>query len=152
MAAAESPALPPSMEAHLAACPSCREQVEAVRFMRRLASAPTPAHQLPDQAVIWWKAQLLRRWQAERAATAPIEGMRWIELAAGLASLAVFLVWQWEGLLNLLSRATPADFAAMFAAPPLGSPLATVLIIGVVVSIGGLVLAALQRRLGGAAS
>ena len=150
MAAAESPVLPPAMEAHLAACPSCREQVEAVRFMQRLASEPTPAHHLPDQAVIWWKAQLLRRWQAERKAEAPIERMRWVEFAAGVTSLIVFLAWQWRGLAAIVSGAIPTDLAAIVAAPPPASPLTTVLLLAAVFSIGAMILAALHRKLGGA--
>ena len=108
----------------------------------------------PISGVIWWKSQLLRRWQAERAASAPIERMRWVELAAGFASLAVFLAWQWRGLVNLVSRAIPAGVAAASAAasaPEAVSPPALALMLGATASIGLVVLAALHRRLGGAA-
>jgi predicted anti-sigma-YlaC factor YlaD len=142
--------LPPALAAHLASCPSCREQVEAVDFVRQLAGADDIPHQLPDPTVIWWKAQLLRRWQAERVASAPIERMRWIELAAGFVSLGFFLVWQWQGLMNLISRAIPAGLAAASAVPQAASPMALVLTAGVTASIGALVLATLHRRLGGA--
>ena len=148
IAAASGRALSASLAAHLASCPSCREQAEAVAFVRGLAETPDAAHPLPDPAVIWWKAQLLRRWQAERAASAPIERMRWIELAAGLASLVVFLAWQWRGLVHLVSRAIPAGVAASAAAPQSASPMALVLLTGAAVSIGAMVLAALHRRLG----
>ena len=117
-------------------------------FVRGLAATPDAPHQLPDPAVIWWKAQLLRRWQAERAASAPIERMRWVELAAGFASLAVFLVWQWEGLVNLVARAIPAGVAAASAAPQTVSPMALVLIACGTASVGAMVLAALHHRLG----
>jgi len=154
IAAASGRALSASLAAHLASCPSCREQAEAVAFVRGLAETPDAAHPLPDPAVLWWKAQLLRRWQAERAASEPIERMRWIELAAGVASLVAFLVWQWEGLLNLLSRAIPAGIAAASAAasaPEAVSPPTLALMLGATASIGLVVLAALHRRLGGAA-
>ena len=97
-------------------------------FVRGLAATPDATHQLPDPAVIWWKAQLLRRWQAERAAAAPIERMRWIELASGLASLVAFLVWQWQGLVGLVANAIPAGIAAASAAPQSVSPMGVVLI------------------------
>jgi len=148
VAAASGRALSASLAAHLASCPSCREQAEAVTFVRGLAETPDAPHQLPDPAVIWWKAQLLRRWQAERAASAPIERMRWIELAAGLASLAVFLVWQWRGLVNLVARAIPASVAAASAAPQAVSPMALVLVACGTASVGAMVLAALHKRLG----
>jgi predicted anti-sigma-YlaC factor YlaD len=147
-AAADGRDLPAALRAHLAACPSCREQVEAIAFVRALADTPEVSHPLPDPAVIWWKAQLLRRWQAERAAEAPIERMRWVEFAAGIASLVAFLVWQWEGLVNLVSHAIPAGVAAAAAAPQGATPTALIFLLGGTASVGAMILAALHRRLG----
>jgi predicted anti-sigma-YlaC factor YlaD len=147
-AAADGRELPAAVRAHLASCPSCREQVETIAFVRGLADTPDASHPLPDPAVIWWKAQLLRRWQAERVAEAPIERMRWVELAAGLASLVAFLVWQWDGLVNLVSRAIPAGVAAAAAAPQAATPTALVFLLGGTASVGAMILAALHRRLG----
>jgi predicted anti-sigma-YlaC factor YlaD len=147
-AAAEGREPAASLQAHLRSCPSCREQAGAAAFVRQLAETPDRPHALPDPAVIWWKAQLLRRWQAERAASAPIERMRWIELAAGIVSLVVFLVWQGRGLATLVARAIPAGIAAASAAPQPAHPLSLVLIACGMASIGAMVLAALHRRLG----
>jgi predicted anti-sigma-YlaC factor YlaD len=133
--------------AHLAGCPSCREQADAISWMRQLADAPEPSHPLPDPGVIWWKAQLLRRWQAERVASAPIERMHWVELVAGFASLVVFLAWQWRGLSTLVSRAIPLGVSAMSTAAPPGNPLVLVLIVCGTATIGAMVLAGLHRML-----
>jgi predicted anti-sigma-YlaC factor YlaD len=146
-AAADGREFSAELAAHLASCASCREQVDAVAFVRGLAATPDVARPLPDPAVIWWKAQLLRRWQAERVASAPIERMRWMELAAGVASLAVFLVWQWQGLVNMVARAIPAGLAAASTAPQSASPVALVLLTLGTASIGAVVLAVLHRRL-----
>ncbi len=100
---------------HLAACPSCREAIEVVCFMRRMAETTTASHPLPNPDVIWWKAQLLRRWEANRRAAAPIERMHKAELFAGLASLVFFVVWQWSGLTRTLSILNPARLAAWSA-------------------------------------
>ena len=51
---------------------------------------------------------------------APIERMHWVELVTGVASLGVFLVWQWPGLVNLLSRLNPANLAAVSASSSAG--------------------------------
>lgn len=147
-AAAEGRALPPHPASHLASCPSCREQHEAATFLRGLADTTETPHPLPDPAVVWWKAQLARRWQAEREAAAPIERMRWVELAAAAASLVAFLVWQWEGLVTLVSRAIPAGMAAATAAPQAAAPMALILLLCGTVSVGAMILAALNRRLG----
>ncbi|MEI6668235.1 MAG: hypothetical protein WCP29_08770 [Acidobacteriota bacterium] len=101
----------PVVVAHVAACPSCRAAVGAVCWMRRMANDPAEPHALPNPDVIWWKAQLLRRWEAERRAAAPIERMHKAELFAGLASLAGFVGWQWSGLTKVLSSFSPVGLA-----------------------------------------
>jgi hypothetical protein len=64
---------------------------------RRLASFMTevsrlPIRQpLPEAAHIWWKAQLLRRWDAERKVVAPLEFMQPVELLAGAACFGFLL-------------------------------------------------------------
>jgi hypothetical protein len=98
--------------------------------------------------VIWWKAQLLRRWQAERVAFAPIERMHRVELAAGFASLAVFLVWQWRGFSTLVARAIPAGVAAMSTATPPSNPVVLALVLCGTAAVGAMVLAGLHRMLG----
>jgi hypothetical protein len=140
-------ALSASLAAHLASCPSCREQVDAVAFVRGLAETPDAAHLLPDPGVIWWKAQLLRRWQAERAAAAPIERMRGIEFGAGLVSLAVFLIWQWRTLVDMVSRAIPTAIAAASEMPQAANPMALIFLLCGTASVGVMILVGLHRRL-----
>jgi hypothetical protein len=59
-------------------------------FMSRVAQVPT-AVVSPDPMQLWWKAQLLRRWDAERRAQAPLDLMAPIEIAAGLAVAGILL-------------------------------------------------------------
>jgi hypothetical protein len=61
-------------------------------FMQRVAALPLPGVSR-DPMQIWWKAQLLRRWDAERRVTAPLDFMQPVEVAAGLACVA-FLIYQ----------------------------------------------------------
>jgi hypothetical protein len=67
------------------------EQANAA-FMQRVAALPLPGVSR-DPMQIWWKAQLLRRWDAERRVTAPLDFMQPVEVAAGLACVA-FLIYQ----------------------------------------------------------
>lgn len=62
-------------------------------FMARVASLPAgrDAQAMPDAMEIWWKAQLLRRWDAQRQAQLPLDLMQPIEIAAGLGAAAVLL-------------------------------------------------------------
>jgi hypothetical protein len=72
-------------------------------YINRLANAP-PARllQVPDPNVLWVKAQMLRRWDAERRAQAPLDVMEPVQIAAGLAAAAVLFVWSLPSLLQAL--------------------------------------------------
>jgi hypothetical protein len=59
-------------------------------FMKRVASLPL-RHSSIDPMQIWWKAQLLRRWDAERKVVAPLDLMQPVEVAAGLVCVALLL-------------------------------------------------------------
>jgi hypothetical protein len=59
-------------------------------FVARVAQLPT-AVVSHDPMQLWWKAQLLRRWDAERRAQVPLDLMDPIEIAAGLAVAGLLL-------------------------------------------------------------
>ena len=61
-------------------------------FMSQVASVPVETT-LREAMPLWWKAQLVRRWDAERHAQAPLEIMERVEIIAGLAAAIVLLVW-----------------------------------------------------------
>jgi hypothetical protein len=65
------------------------EERGVAAFMGRVAALPTGA--VPDPMQLWWKAQLLRRWDAERQAELPLDLMQPIEIAGGLVAAAVLL-------------------------------------------------------------
>jgi len=59
-------------------------------FMARVAALPSSAVTV-DPMQLWWKAQLLRRWDAERRAQAPLDVVQPFEIAAGLGAAAFLL-------------------------------------------------------------
>jgi hypothetical protein len=61
-------------------------------FMARVAALPTPVA-ARDPMALWWKAQLVKRWDAERRAHAPLDVMERVEIVAGLGAAAVLLLW-----------------------------------------------------------
>jgi hypothetical protein len=80
-----------------------REQVIA-DYMSRLAGAPTPeSPKLADANVLWLKGQLLKRWEAERKAEAPLDMMEPLQVVIGLAAAAVLLVWSLPSLIRALA-------------------------------------------------
>jgi hypothetical protein len=74
-----------------------------VEYMTRLANtAPPSMSQVPDPSVLWVKAQMLRRWDAERKALAPLDVMEPIQIAAGIAAAAVLFIWSLPSLIQTL--------------------------------------------------
>ena len=82
------------------------EERAVATFMSRVASLPIPGlgtrdagfaeHLIPsmqDPARLWWKAQLLKKWEAERRAQLPLDVMHPIEIAGGLVAAGLMLYW-----------------------------------------------------------
>ena len=70
-------------------------------FMSRVAELgiPDPESRIPDSSHLWWKAQLLKKWEAERRAQWPIDVMQPIEIAGGLVAAGLLLYWSLPYLL-----------------------------------------------------
>jgi hypothetical protein len=74
-----------------------------VDYVKKLANTvPQRTSQVPDAGMLWVKAQMLRRWDAERKAQAPLDVMEPVQIAAGLAAAAVLFVWSLPSLLQVL--------------------------------------------------
>jgi hypothetical protein len=116
-----------SLNDHIAGCPSCQETIAVAKWMQQLASVPVVNRPLPDPAYLWWKAELLRRWDAEQRAAAPVEVGEQVQVGVGLAASAVLLVWLWRNL---------PDFSASPMSP-------TTIPLQVVIILSGALLAAM---------
>lgn len=82
------------------------ELEEVSAYMQALASAPLDASPLPDPSLVWWKGQLLRRWDAERQADAAIDVGERVQVAIGVAGALLLLVWMWESGRGAFSAST----------------------------------------------
>jgi hypothetical protein len=93
-----------SVAAHLAGCHACRELFDVAGSMTRLAAATQEeayARTLPAAGQIWWKAQLMQRWEAEARATAPVDLMQRAEVVGGLLAGIALLVTLWPDMHRL---------------------------------------------------
>jgi len=70
------------------------EQLKA--WMREFGNLPLDDSPLPDPAFIWWKAELLRRWDAQRRSAAPIEVGELIQTVVGLAGAITLVMYLWR--------------------------------------------------------
>ena len=75
------------------------EREDDVRvWMRELAAVSIDPRPLPDARGLWWKAELLKRWDAQRQAVAPIERAEPVHVGIGLAGAVVLLAWLWRSV------------------------------------------------------
>jgi hypothetical protein len=76
--------------------PNDREDALVRQWMHELAAAPLQASRLPEAQLLWWKAELLRRWDEERKALAPIERAEPITVSIGVIGALVLMLTLWQ--------------------------------------------------------
>lgn len=124
----------PSLREHAASCEACREACAVEEWMQRFAALQAEPPRLPDPGMLWWKAQLLRRWDAERRAASPLETGQHVQVGVGLAGCAALVVWLWPRVSDWGARAATSDASAWAALAPS--------ILTITIVVGGLVAAA----------
>jgi hypothetical protein len=73
------------------------EREEEVRaWMQELAAIPIDGGPMPDARQLWWKAELLKRWDAQRQAVEPIERAEPVQVGIGLAGAVALLASLWR--------------------------------------------------------
>lgn len=99
----------PVLLAHSAECATCREARTVAIWMQRLAAMSDNTHDsMPaDPHHLWWKAEMLRRWDAQRQATVPIEIGERAVVSLGLVAAVALLRWLWDGLPRLVLPSAP---------------------------------------------
>ena len=83
-----------------------RETLDAAAWMKELASLPVSEEPLPDPTYLWWKGELLRRWDAQQKATALIEVGEQVQVGLSLVAAAGLLVWLWRTLPGIATSST----------------------------------------------
>ena len=80
------------------------EEEAVTAFMHRAAIVPEADRAArSDPAVLWLKAQLVRRWNSERRAQAPIDAVEPIQIVLGLVAAGLLLVWTLPPVARALS-------------------------------------------------
>jgi hypothetical protein len=73
-------------------------------YMQTVAHARIPvAPHLPDPAVLWLKAQILKRWDAEQRAQAPLDVMEPVQMAVALMAAVVLFAMSLPSLMRVLA-------------------------------------------------
>jgi predicted anti-sigma-YlaC factor YlaD len=142
-AAASGQAPDPDVQTHLASCETCRDAVAVSRWMNAMAPTAGEFRSLPSPELLWWKAQLLRRWEAERRVTAPIERTQRVELLAAIAGVVGLVVWQWDHLVRAFGSLNPANVSTWTNSAG-AAPSLPVIVLGAVL-FGALVVGGIHR-------
>ena len=80
------------------------EEGAIAAFMDRVAGLRDDQQaQLPDPAVLWWRAQFVRRWNNERKAQMPLDVIDPIQIAAGLVAAGLLLAWTLPSVVRAFS-------------------------------------------------
>ena len=111
----------PALREHAAGCAVCGETLAVAALMQELAALPVDSA-FPDPAYLWWKGELLRRWDAQRRVAAPVERGEPLQVAIGLAGTLALLVWLWRQMPGFASTTSGswADTLALTAMVSVG--------------------------------
>jgi hypothetical protein len=117
--AARSKAEAAAVSGHAATCAMCRETLAVAAWMHELAALPVDAPPQLNASCLWFKAQLLRRWDVERQVLRSIDAGEHIQAGVGLAGAAIMLVWLWTqrpaGASSMVAAAVIAGAALLVA-------------------------------------
>ena len=80
------------------------DERDIAAYMSRLATASGRlVPNLPAVDVLWVKAQMLERWEAERRVQAPLDAMEPFQIGAGLVAAGILLFWSLPALIRVIS-------------------------------------------------
>src|SRR4051812_27213031 len=81
------------------------EERAIAAFMTRLSALPVPGTSTPGNlTAVWWKAQLLRRWDDQRQAVRPLDVVEPVRVIASLAAAALIFLWALPSLTSAVSQ------------------------------------------------
>lgn len=127
--------------AHVAHCSSCADLVEVVLALVDEHHVTTRSAPVPSSGIVWWRAQMRARREAERVANRPITVVQGLALTAAavlavvLAVTTSALLFPWlppvDRVLETVKEFTPA-IPVVTLLTPLGLLLAAIVAISVV--------------------
>ena len=84
---------------------------EAVAWMGRVVELSRSDGSLPDPVLIWWKARLLERRDAQARAVRPAVIAQWLSLAVAVVATTILCATGWDGIRGMLASAGLAPWA-----------------------------------------
>jgi len=128
------------LRTHVAGCASCSEVMRVKAGLMQMRAETMSAAPLETAGVLWWKAQVRRRYAAQRRLEKPVRGAQVFALLVGLAAGLGLLASQAEngGWLEWLRQVpeTGMEWSSAWSGPGWG----LIVAVGALAVLGGLVL------------
>lgn len=96
-----------ALRAHVQTCSTCSAAASAAPFMQSLSRIDERQRKLPDPALLWLKAQLLRNTAMADRAMRPLNIVQIVSYLAVAAGWAAVVTWRWSDLQRWLFGFTP---------------------------------------------
>lgn len=74
------------------------EERDVAAWMQELAALPLESSPATDPVYLWWKAEMLRQWDAQRRVVAPIDIGEHVVAGIALFAALALLRWLWDQL------------------------------------------------------
>ena len=107
-----------ALRAHVGQCEECAAAMSVAPWIDRFAAIETREHPLPDPAVVYLKAQVLRGNVAVERAARPMRMFHFVAYFLVAAGWAGLLTWKWDALQQWLLSFSPAHALAGAANGP----------------------------------
>jgi hypothetical protein len=104
-----------ALREHAATCADCAAAAAAAPFMTRFSRFDERQTKLPDPAVLWLKAQLLRGSAIAERATRPLNVVQIVAYLVVASGWAAVLTWKWNDLQHWILGFTPAQLVQAMA-------------------------------------
>ena len=109
-----------ALRAHIETCIDCRAAAAIAPAMSQLAAVKERSHVLPEPAVIWLKAQLLRGTAMVEQVSRPLNIMQIVAYIAVAGGWAGMMMWKWKDVTAVVRTFTPESMATGSTAVSLG--------------------------------
>ena len=104
-----------SLRAHVAGCEECSAAMMVGPWMEQFAAIETRERALPDPAVVWLKAHVMRGNTGVERAARPMRTLHFIAYFLVACGWAGLLTWKWSALQQWLLSFSPAQAFASAA-------------------------------------
>ncbi|HEX8152105.1 MAG TPA: hypothetical protein VF698_03220 [Thermoanaerobaculia bacterium] len=104
-----------ALRRHVTDCADCAAAAAVSPWMQSFSRVDEREHLLPDPAVVWIKAQLLRGSAAIERVSRPLAIYQLIAYSVVAAGWAAMLTWKWDALTAWLASLTPSGLVTTAA-------------------------------------